>query len=162
MLKILLFPLLFCLAFAAHPFYLSVCDLKYNGSEKTIQGTVKIFTGDLEEALARLNNKRTDLINSHDEPGTRVTLAAYLKKHLTISVNGSPLEINVLGYETEEEAVWMYVEIKNCPKPRNILIDNKILCDYIPQQMNIVHIQVDKVQKSLKASCEETQMAFQF
>jgi len=48
----LIFILFFCLAFK-HPFYLGVIDLKYNSTEKSIQGSIKLFTNDFENALKK-------------------------------------------------------------------------------------------------------------
>jgi hypothetical protein len=160
--RILIFSLIIFLTSFMHPFYLCVTDLKYNAREKALQGSVKIFTNDLEEALKKMHKETVDLINVKDSTKTGKILAEYLKKRLTIKVNGEPKEYNFIGFEREQEAVWLYIEVKKCPAPKKIILENSILYDFIKEQMNIAHVEVGEQKKSLKVSYPEKVLEFEF
>lgn len=147
---------------APHPFYLSVTDLKYNEKEKALQGTVKIFVNDLEDALSKIHPKRVDLINPRDTAQVTKILNDYLQTRLTMSVNNKPLPYKLLGFEHEGEAIWLYLEAGNSPVPKRIDVSNSILCDFLKDQSNIVHVEVKGEKKSLKANCPDKEMVFEF
>jgi len=145
-----------------HPFYLSVTDLKYNEREATLQGSVKIFVNDLEDALTKINKKPVDLIHPKDAAATNKMLFGYLETHLEISLNSKKYEYYFIGFEREQEAVWLYIEIKKCPLPKKVEIKNSILYDFLKEQSNIVHMEVRGEKKSSKVNCPEKVMSFGF
>jgi len=155
---LLAFGLLFFLGFK-HPFYLSVTDLKYNEKEKALQGSVKIFVNDLEGALKKQEGKTVDLVNPKDTVRTKKLLEDYLKKHLAFKINGKAFTYNMLGFEQEQEAIWIYIEAK-CPLPKKLEIENSILYDFLSGQSNIVHLEVKGERKSLKVDNPEKLVVF--
>lgn len=160
--KTLFLLLLFFTCAFKHPFYLSVCDLKYNAKEQALQGSVKLFTNDLEDALKKLENKPIDLIHPKDTAATNKLLFLYLQKRLHFTINGKSLTYTMLGFEQEQEAVWIYVEIPKCPAPKKVEIENTLLYDFISGQSNIVHLEVGNQQKSLKVDCPDKKLTFEF
>lgn len=159
--KIVLLGLLPFLLSSAHPFYLGVTSLEYNAREQVLQGSVKLFVNDLEDALKKSTKKPVDLINVKDTVGTTALLMAYLGSHFRLQVNGTPARFEFLGFEREEEALWMYVEYK-CEAPKKIQIQNSLLFDYLPDQSNIVHIEVNGIRKSAKTNNPEKDFSFTF
>lgn len=160
--KILFFSFLIFLFSFKHPFYLGVTELKYNPKEKALQGSVKLFTNDLEAALKRIHGKTIDLIHPKDTLKTEKMLDDYLQKRLLIKINGLVKNYELLGFEKEQEAIWMYIEIKNCPVPKKLSFENSLLYDYIKDQSNIVHIEVGTEKKSLKVNNPEKHLLFEF
>jgi hypothetical protein len=158
---LILCGLFFALAFK-HPFYLSVTDLKYNAKEKALQGSVKLFVNDIEGVLKKLNGKTVDLIHPKDSIQAKLLLAAYLKKHLSITINTKALNYTLLGFEREEEAIWAYIEIKNCPLPKKVVVENSLLYDHLSGQSNIVHLEVNGEKKSGKVDNPEKLLLFEF
>lgn len=146
----------------AHPFYLSVTDLKYNPDDKKLQGTVKIFSNDLEESLKILEKKPIDLLHPKDRKETLSILKRYLAGCLTLEVNSQKLGYEVLGFENEEESIWIYLESKACEKPSGLLIQNSILYEHLKEQMNIVNIEVGGIKKSWKQNNPEKSFRFDF
>jgi hypothetical protein len=159
--KILPFSLVLFLLSFTHPFYLGVASLEYNAKEKMLQGSVKLFVNDLEDALKRLNKKPVDLIHVKDTVRTSILLMSYLSSHFRLQVNGQPVKFEFLGFELEEEALWMYVEYK-CEAPKKIQIQNSLLFDYLPNQSNIVHIDVNGTRKSAKTTNPDRDFVFDF
>ncbi|MBA3664860.1 MAG: hypothetical protein H0W61_11725 [Bacteroidetes bacterium] len=145
-----------------HPFYLGVTDLKYNAPQKSLQGTVKLFTNDFEDAIKKVYKVQIDLINGKDKESNNTILKDYLKNHLKIKINGKAAALDLIGYENEAEAVWMYVESVNCALPKKIEIENTLLYDQVKSQINIVHCDVKGNTKSSKVTNPEKSIVFDF
>lgn len=145
-----------------HPFYLSVTSLKYKPAQQAFQGTVKLFTSDLEDALKRINRKTVDLIHVKDSLDTRIKLQSYLDTHLRLSVNERDQKLDLIGFEIEEEAVWIYVEARNCKPPKRVRLQNSLLFDYLAGQTNIVEVEVNGQHRSGKALMPEKDFLFTF
>jgi len=160
--KVLLLAFVFLSFTSKHPFYLSVTDMKYNAKEKSLQTSVKLFTNDLEEALKKIYKQPVDLINVKDKEAINKLLDDYIKKHLSVKVGGKPQKLNFVGFEHEEEAIWIYLEYQNCPLPKKIEIENTLLYDFIKTQINIVNIEVNGLKKSSKVTNPEKSLIFEF
>lgn len=159
--SILIFSLLFCFAFK-HPFYLGVTDLKYNAKDKAIQGYVKLFTNDFENALKKIYKQPVDLINTKDTAATKKIIADYIAKHFLLKVNGQLKTFSVIGFEKEEDAIFSFIEFKNCTTPKTIEIETTFLYDYLKEQMNIVHFELSGTKKSVKVNNPDKKITFNF
>lgn len=160
--RILFYGLLLSAFSFRHPLYLGVLEIKYNTQDKSLQGAVKLFTNDLEDALNKINGKTTDLINPKDTSATEKLLMGYLSKRLAFTVNGQMRSYHFVGFEREEEAVWMYIEIKNCQQPKKLSIENTLLYDFLKEQSNIIHVEIQSLKKSLKLDNPQRQAVFEF
>src|SRR4051812_6126397 len=111
--RILIFGFIIVFSSFKHPFYLSVTDLKYNARERALQGSVKLFINDLETALKKIHHQTIDLVNPKDTLKIQKLLFEYLNQRLKVTVNKEPKNYNLIGFEREQEAIWVYIEIKN-------------------------------------------------
>jgi len=146
-----------------HPFYLSVTDLNYSSaSNKGLYGSVRLTINDLEETLGKLNHQTVDLINIKDSLATKQLLQNYLKPRLKISLDQRNVDYSCIGFEKEQDAIWLYIECANCKKPSHIKIENTLLYDYLKEQTNIVHFDLDGVTKSSKVKFPDKWMEFVF
>jgi hypothetical protein len=157
-----LFIALFCVSSFMHPFYLGVTDLKYNAIEKSIQGSVKLFTNDFEKALKKSNKQPVDLINTKDKEATKKIISDYISKHFTLKLNGTLKSFNVVGFEQEEESIFTYIEFKNCETPKTIDIENTLLYDSHKEQANIVHFELNGAKKSVKVINPDKKIVFNY
>ena len=161
--KNIFFYLLILILFSfKHPFFLSVCDLKYNEKEKVIQGSVKIFINDFENALNKQAKKKIDLFHPKDSLALKQEIEKYLVNHLKIKVNDSNITFKIIGFETEEEAFWSYIESSSCASPKSIHLENTLLYEVLKDQINIVHMDVKGQKQSLKCSNPEKSLDFKF
>ena len=151
----------FLMAFK-HPFYLGVTALVYNAKEKSLQGSVKLFTNDLEGALKKAHNNTVDLINVKNKEAVTIILYDYLKKHFELKVDDKKVAYKLIGFEREEEAVLMYIEFDKTETPKKIEVDNTLLYDHLKEQINIVEIEVNNSKKSLKCTNPEKNFKFSF
>jgi len=150
----------FLLFTGAHPFYLSVTDLKYNDKRKAMEVSCKLFTNDFESTLKKLNNKAVDLLHPKDKKETETLVAEYINKHLLININGKKRTLHFIGYEKEEDAVLVYLEIEKCETPKQLLVNTSLLYDYLKEEINIVRLDVHDNSKSSKVSNPDTEIKF--
>jgi hypothetical protein len=153
---------MFLLLTAFHPYYISVTDIKYKESEKTLQISCRAFTDNIETTLRKVYNKPIDLLHPKDKVIMEKLLANYIINHLKITVNGELQTLNFIGYEKEEEAVWSYFEIKNTSLPKTISVENTLLYEYLPAQINMVHTEVKGNKQSSKVANPEKSLVFKF
>lgn len=146
----------------AHPFFVSVTDIKYNHATKAIEISCKMFTNDLEGALKKTSGKSLDLLNPKDKKEVEAVLSAYIKKRLVIQLNNKPINYSFMGFEKEEDAIWTYFEFNKVEQPKQVSVDNKLLYDFLKDQTNIVNVEVSGTKKSYKVLNPESSMSFEF
>ncbi|MES2513932.1 MAG: DUF6702 family protein [Bacteroidota bacterium] len=145
-----------------HPFFLSVIDIKQDVKIHTLSISVKMFTSDIEEALKKTTAKSVDLLNPKNKTEIDTELMGYIKKRLSIDVNGLKKNLEFIGYEREEDAIWVYLEIKKAFPVTKLNIHTTLLYDYLPQQTNIVHAEINDLKKSGKVVNPDSKIEFNF
>ena len=145
-----------------HPFYMGVTDLKYDAASKNMNVSVKLFTNDLEEALRKNSKKNIDILHPQNKAEVDSILFTYIKKRLSISLNLKQQTLHYIGYEREDESVWTYFELNKVPTPKTLDIDTRLLYDHFPQQINIVHAEVNGIKKSSKVTNPDSKVEFRF
>ncbi len=129
------------LAFA-HPFFLSLTEVRYNENSQKLEIAQKIFWDDLEVSLAKYHKTSIDILNPSDKKVLDKQIKEYLLTHNKIWVNDSPVTLNLLGYEVEEEAIWFYLESDPTQFENSIKVENTVLLSDHDSQQNIVHVYV--------------------
>jgi hypothetical protein len=154
--------MLICLSVKMHPYYISVVDIKYTNSQNTLQISSKMFINDLEDALKKTSKKNIDILNPKNKTETDSVLFNYIKQRLSLNINSKPQLLNYVGYEKEEDAIWTYLEIKNCKAPKKINIETKLLYDFLPTETIIIHCEINGVKKSSKITNPDSNVEFSF
>lgn len=137
-----------------HPIHVSVCDIEFDRQRSALEIVQRIFLDDLELAIRSHNsNQRIDLL---DPKGTTTDelVKAYLKANFKISVNGKAEAYNYLGHEIEGDALYAYMEIEKVKKLSSIQVHSEILTSEYDDQVNLVHVEVDKEIRSMKLTSE--------
>ena len=158
------FTIIFLSSFHAskHPFFVSVIDISHKPKENSLQISIKLFTNDFEDALKRSTKKNVDILHPKNKSEMDSMIMNYISKRFNLTINLKKQMFQFIGYEKEEEAIWTYLEIKNIPVPKKINIETKLLYDYLPQQINIVHTEINGVKKSSKVTNPEYKVEFLF
>jgi hypothetical protein len=159
-LKNIIFISLFLIAGKPHPFFLSVTDIKYNDKNKSLEIACKMFTNDLEDALKRTTKKSIDLIHPKDKKETEKIIFDYINKRLSINLNGKFRTLKCIGFEKEEDVIWTYMEIEKCEKPKQLVIQNSLLYDFLKEQINLVSFESEGKKQSSKVSNPDKEIKF--
>ncbi|MFZ4798601.1 MAG: DUF6702 family protein [Bacteroidia bacterium] len=151
---ILLFFLLQICSFApAHKYYFSLTEIKANTFKKTITVSSKLFIDDFEIALQKVNNRKFDLSKSAENKAVQNAVFNYINNHLQIYLDGKLITLTLLGFEADNDVVWVYLESKlNQKEYKNTKIINSILYDYSTEQTNLIQFKWNNKNYSEKLS----------
>ena len=145
-------------AFSFHPYYMSVTEFTYNAAEKEVQVSCKIFTDDLEGALKQSLKRKIDILNVSAKKENEQFLNNYLQEHLKLQLDGKAVPMQMIGFEQEGEAVWIYLVTKNTASFKTATVFNDILYSYKEEQINIVHFKNANERKSHRLNYPATQV----
>lgn len=133
-----------------HPFYVGVVEVELNENTRNWEVAVKIFTDDLENAIALEAGTKPDLFYPASDGSTDTLVARYLRKHLVLHADGKKIPLKYLGFEREKEAVWTYLEAPSIARPKTVDCYTDLLYNLTKDQINLIHITVHKERKSGK------------
>lgn len=150
------------LAVFLHPFYVSVTEIRHNVKNKTVEVSSRLFFDDFEAALERQYHDKLNILKPADKNKADKMISAYIKKHLLISIDGRPADLQYVGYEIEEDGAWCYFEIKGVDKADNISVVNNILFEEHASQINMLHVIVNGQRKSTKLDNPQSRAVFKF
>ena len=147
----------------AHPLYITVTEINYNGEDKNLEISCKIFTDDFENALTMSNNTKIDLTTPKDKALADKQVFDYIKNNLQIKLDGRPVNLEFVGFEKETDAVWSYLQVPNTGKaPKTVEIHNTLLYDIYDKQINLMHISAGGARKSGRLNYPDKDAKFQF
>lgn len=152
----------FLFLFQFHAFFISVTEIVFNPKDKSVEVCSHIFTSDLENAFKAKNKKMIDFSLPADKAAADKFLSAYLKEKLKIAVNGKAISLNYYGYEINEDAVWIYADIKNISSVKTISVSNTILYDLIETQANMMQVIVGSNKQNTKLDNPNKEAVFNF
>ena len=145
-----------------HPFFVSMTDINYNGKEKELEISVRIFTDDLENTLRKYHNGQIDILHPTDIKQINGFVDDYIQKHLQLNVNGSAAQMSFLGYEEQSESIWSYFEVRNINNVQKLNITNSLLHDYNTNQVNMIHVKANDKEYTTKLDYPNSSASFSF
>lgn len=155
-LKILIACLIIVAALSfKHPFFVSVTEVEYSSKTKELGLSIKVYPDDLEETLRKFDGNKYDVLHGDKKQISQV-LELYIKKHLSIKLNGIAKAYQFLGYEVDKESIWMYGNITQQTGVKSIEINSDIMYEYKSEQTNILHIKLDDKRESFRLTRPET------
>ncbi len=146
-----------------HPFYVSVTEMEYNGAEKALEMSCKVFTDDFEKILVKATGGSVDIYHPKDKALLEKQIADYIKKHFVVKLDGKPVDLEYVGYEIEEQSTYSYFQVSHLGKaPQKVEISNKIFYEMFDKQISIMHLSVGGNRKSTKLDYPATEAVFNF
>ena len=145
-----------------HPFYISVTEFNQNAKDNTLEISCKMFAEDLEQILEKNYKKQLDISLDKDKANFDKYIPDYVSKHLVLVIDGKAVKLSYVGYETERESAYCYFQIDGIATLKKIDITNSILQDFNQEQINIMHVVVNGIRKSLKLNYPEKNASFSF
>lgn len=125
-----------------HPFYVSVTDAHYKPETRTIEMAQKVFWDDLESVLSQNYKSKVDLKKGTPLDMLPEWIREYTLSHHFWEVNDKPCHLEFLGYEIEEDVIWLFMEVKEVEPPKHLVVKNSMLTDFLPGQKNITHFYI--------------------
>ena len=140
-----------------HPLHLSVSDIYHNPQTNSLEITQRIFIDDLEKALRQRYGRNVDIYNSEDPELLSEIIGDYVLQNFRLSLNARPVPLNYLGYEIEEDAVWVYLEAPKVRDFKNISVRNSLLFELFTDQLNLINVKKEGAIRSLKLEPDHEQ-----
>ncbi|TGE19257.1 DUF6702 family protein [Hymenobacter elongatus] len=128
------------LAAVAHAYHASLMEVRYNAPKQELEVALKVFTDDFEKALS-VGQPRP--VSFEQTPKSLLTplITELLRNSLAFgSKPGEVLPTQLIGFEKERDAHWLYLAVK-LPRPTTMLVlRHKLLTNNFSDQMNIVNL----------------------
>jgi len=145
-----------------HPLHISVTEINHNATDKTLEISCKMFTDDFERVLAQNYKTKVDLINPVDRPAMEKLVSDFILKHLAIKADGKIIQLTYLGFERDNDAIYSYFQADKIGSVKKLEITNNILHELFTDQINMMHIVVGGLRKSLKLDYPEKDAVVSF
>jgi hypothetical protein len=146
----------------AHPFFISVTEINHNAKDKIIEISCKTFTDDLETCIQKTSGVKLDLFHPRDEAQAEKAIGDYIKKHLQLKADGKPLQLEFVGFERENEAIWSYYQVSNVPAVKKLDVQTSVLFEASDKQINLLHVTVNGNRKSTKLDYPASSASFEY
>jgi len=146
----------------AHRFYLSLTEVRMDSKKQTLDVSCKLFTDDLEDALLKKYGKKIDLSTSSKNKEAQELVYKYINENFKVNVGGKLQTLTFVGFETEADATWCYLESAPFTSKGRVSILNTLLYDYLPEQSNMINCYRDDLEKSAKLVNPEKMTEFDF
>ena len=134
---------------SAHPFYVSIIEIDHNPETRALEITMKIFTDDLENTLAKYTDDKLRIGEPDEHAKTDEYIEAYIAKKFTVKVNGERVKATFIGKEIEEDATWCYVEVTNVSMINLIEVSDWMLLESFEDQSNMVHLRINGEKRTI-------------
>ena len=123
----------------AHKFYMSITDMEYNPTTKSLQISMKLFVDDLELVLERECEIKCFLGTEKEHPKSNEFIKAYVGTHFFVEQSKGSLPVTFIGKEVDKDYAWIYLQVKNFKVKDQTLLTNSMLFDYFNEQTNKVN-----------------------
>lgn len=139
MLKVIAIGLI-ALGLASHEYFVTITEMEYNEANSSMEVSIKFTGHDLEYALEQRGVPHLYLGTDKEHEEANDYLLSYLHKGFAVSVNGQPVEFELIGKEVNnEDFIYVYLEAKQAPEPGSLVVKNTLLTEQFEQQANIIH-----------------------
>ncbi len=152
---LLLAALLFALAPAAsaHRYHLGITDISYNAKTGSTEIVHTYMAHDIEGLLGNLYQRQFDLSQPEDE----AVLRKYIEKRFAVlGADKRPLPVRWIGVSAGPQSVLIYQEIENTPLAAAASIEDAVLIDFLPDQVNTVNLNEPAGVRSLTFAHDKT------
>ncbi len=144
----------------SHKFYVSISQIELNREAKSLEISIRLFAHDLEEAVFRNSKEKLLLGSNKENPKAKELILAYLKSNFEIIQSEKAIAYKLLGFELENDIIWLYVEASYKQIIKDIEISNSLITDLFEDQKNIINFK-DKG-KTQSQICTKTKPKYSF
>jgi hypothetical protein len=140
--------------FFRHPMHLGVTEIIHNQTANSLEISHKLFYDDLEDAIEKSQKVKLNLNTAKQHSQTETHLQQYFATSFVVFCNGQQQQLNYVGYEYEEDAIWVHYEVSSIAKRGNLLITNRNIMNLYDDQNNFLHFQQGTKRQSLRYNFE--------
>ena len=117
-------------------------EINHSPADSVLEISCKIFTDDFERILVKNYKSKVDLINPPDRKATDKLVSDYIRTHLLIKTDDKTQTLSYLGFERDNDAIYVYVEIVKVASVKKVEVSTNLMYDLFDDQTNLVHVVV--------------------
>jgi hypothetical protein len=136
--------LFFAFSIHYHPVHVSILNIDYVNGQPAIDLSFKLFTADLEFAIAHNYNVALNLGQPNENPENVKHINKYVSNLFTMRINNNdPSKLVYKNKKINEDATWLYFAIPFKGEVKELVIHNLLLFDIYEDQTNLVIIAIN-------------------
>jgi len=146
----------------AHPIHVSVVNMDYISDSGKIEYSIKLFYDDFQSLI---NYKYNTFLNFSGQ--NRMTtkeqhsVTEYIQGNFIIKdANQQLVDLNFTGWKVEDFSVWLYFCADLKTELSSITITNTIMLDLFADQVNLVILHMDDIQKGFEFNKRITSLTY--
>ena len=129
-----------------HDFHTSLTEIHHNAKDRAFEISIRVFSDDLETALARANNGQKIRV---DAANADPVIERYIRgKFWFAGADKQRRAFTYIGHETEGDAQWIYLEMPFSEQFRGGLLQHSVLTEVFADQTNLVNLRVGGQKKT--------------
>lgn len=132
-----------------HKYYISVSNVTYSESAKSLQMITRFFIDDLEDVLNSRIETPVVLGDDATIQDLYPLIKSYLDKKLEVKINDQVSKINFLGAEYEGDQIALYIEIPTLKEPKEVSMKFNAFLELFEEQKNLVHLKINGERRTL-------------
>ncbi|WP_124979486.1 DUF6702 family protein [Nonlabens xiamenensis] len=132
-----------------HKYYISVSNVKYNASAKSLQMVSRFFIDDMEDVLNARLSQPVVLGDPEGLEELKPILGGYISKKLSVQLDGKTADVRFLGAEYESDQILLYIEIPAQQAPQQVSMGFTALLELFSEQRNLIHLKIRGKRKTL-------------
>lgn len=149
----LFISMFFLLSSPAHPVHVALTSIEYQKEQQTFDIKFKVFSDDLERAIAEKYNVALKLAQTDETPDEKTYLNKYIAESFKFIVNGDKkLDIIPYGKKLSDASIWLHYRSKCSVPIKKVYIYNTILMDMWVDQTDLVIFKYGKFEKGVSLS----------
>ena len=122
---------------AAHRFHAGIADISFNVRTGSSEIVHTYMAHDVEALLANLYGRQFDLTDPEDQDALR----KYVEPRFSLlGQDRQPLKVRWVGVTIDPTNVTIYQEVEQTPVWKVGAVHNKVLVDFLPDQVNTVNL----------------------
>ena len=146
--KHLLIVIIWSLFVSFHDFHVTHTTIYYNADKESLEITVNVAIEDLERALEDQTAKKINIGTNTESESVDQLIDVYFRQRLTLAPNNHLTHYQWVGKEVSQDLhnLYIYFEVLDCNqngKIESLLIENSIFTDILPDQSNIVLVELE-------------------
>ncbi|HMA02930.1 MAG TPA: DUF6702 family protein [Gemmatimonadaceae bacterium] len=119
----------------AHPLHTTLVQLTYDERAHTLEGTIRVFAGDLAAAVAKHSGAKLP----NDDRVSDAAAFAYVSSTFRFTnEGGAALALKWCGSRRAGDLLWICVRTSSNAAPSGFRLSDQMLCELFDDQINIV------------------------
>ena len=132
----------------AHPYHVSIAEIKYNAKAQSLEISLKLYTDDLEKTLSALAGKPVEITS---DAAVQKLLETYFKKTFQVELPQNQIAaMRFFGFEKQDDAHWFYLDIPVKASQLSVArLRNQVLVETFPDQTNLTNLEINGRKRTL-------------